>query len=341
MTEIQPTDNYDSPWKEALEAYFTECLTFFFPKVARDIDWRQGYQFLDKELQQVAPEAPTGRRTVDKLVQVWRKTGAPRWVLVHLEVQSQRDVDFAERMYVYNYRLFDHYHEQVASFAILGDESPTWRPTRYGYRLWECEVSLKFPVVKLLDYREQLDMLKQHPNPFAVVVLAHLYTQETRGQPKERYTLKWQLTRMLYERGYIKRDIQLLFRFIDWMMRLPPALKEQFRTQLIAYEEERKMTYVTETVRLFKEDGIQQGIQQGIQKKAREDVVEVLTLRFSDPHPAIVERIHAIDDTALLKALLSQAVLAESLEKFRQFMDESLSQTGQSENRSQAPGDGT
>jgi hypothetical protein len=58
----------DSPWKEALEVYFNECLAFFFPKAAIDIDWKHGYQFLDKELQQVAPEAPTGRRTVDKLV---------------------------------------------------------------------------------------------------------------------------------------------------------------------------------------------------------------------------------------------------------------------------------
>jgi hypothetical protein len=328
MTDTQPMDDYDSPWKEALEAYFTECLTFFFPEVAADIDWTMEYHFLDKELQQVTPDAATGRRTVDKLVEVWCKSGKSRWVLVHLEVQSQHDPDFAERMYMYNYRLFDHYHEQVASFAILGDESPTWRPTRYGYQLWECEVSLKFPVVKLWDYREQLDELKRHANPFAVVVLAHLYTQKTRGQPKERYTLKWQLTRMLYERGYTKRDIQLLFRFIDWVMRLPPVLKERFRTQLIAYEEEQKMTYVTETIQLSKEDGIQQGLQHS--------TLEVLTLRFSDPHPAIVERIHAIDDTALLKTLHRQAVLAESLEKFRQFMDETLAQTAQPEDPSAA-----
>jgi hypothetical protein len=332
MTDTQLTNDYDSPWKEALEAYFTECLAFFFPEVARDIDWTRGYQFLDKELQQVAPEAPTGQRTVDKLVQVWCKTGEPRWVLVHLEVQSQRDVDFAERMYMYNYRLFDRYHKQVASFAILGDTHPNWRPTSYGYRLWDCEVSLKFPVVKLMDYQKQLATLEQHSNPFAMVVLAHLYTQETRGQPEQRYALKWQLTRMLYERGYTKRDIQLLFRFIDWVMRLPPALKEQFRTQLIAYEEERKMTYVTETIQLSREDGVQQGVQQS----TREDVVEVLTLRFSDPHPAIVERIHAIDDTTLLKALHRQAVLAESLEKFRRFMEESLPQPAQPEDCSAA-----
>jgi hypothetical protein len=334
MTDPQSTDNYDSPWKEALEVYFTECLDFFFPQAAEDIDWTKGYRFLDKELQQIAPDALTGRRTVDKLVEVWRESGDVTWVLIHLEVQSQYEPDFAERMYVYNYRLFDRYHQQVASFAILGDEHPNWRPTHYGYSLWDCEISLTFPVVKLLDYRERIAALEQHRNPFAVVVLAHLHTQATRGKPEERYALKWRLTRMLYERGYTKRDVLLLYRFIDWVMRLPTELTEQFKTRVITYEEERKMAYMTQTYQLVKEEGleeglqagIQQGLQQGIQQKAREDVVDVLNIRFGIPAPAIIERINAIEDTEVLKTLHTQAVVAESFEEFRQFMEDLLSQ---------------
>jgi hypothetical protein len=325
VTDTQSTDKYDSPWKEALEVYFAECLAFFFPQAAADIDWSQEYRFLDKELQQIAPEAPTGRRTVDKLVEVWRKSGEATWVLIHLEVQSQYETDFAERMYVYNYRIFDRYHQQVASFAILGDERPNWRPTHYGYSLWDCEISLTFPVVKLLDYRERIAALERHRNPFAVVVLAHLHTQATRGKPEERYALKWRLTRMLYERGYTKRDVLLLYRFIDWVMRLPTELTEQFKTRVITYEEERKMAYMTQTYQLVKEEGIRQN--------AQEAVVDVLDIRFGAPEPAIIERVNAIDDTKMLKALHTQAVVAESLEKFRQFMDELLSQAARSEDQ--------
>ncbi len=50
---ITPTDEYDSPWKETIEAYFQECLEFFFPEVANDIDWSKKYTFLDKELQKI------------------------------------------------------------------------------------------------------------------------------------------------------------------------------------------------------------------------------------------------------------------------------------------------
>jgi len=39
--------DYDSPWKNALEAYFKECLHFFFPAMAEEVDWERGYLFLE------------------------------------------------------------------------------------------------------------------------------------------------------------------------------------------------------------------------------------------------------------------------------------------------------
>ena len=64
----QATDDYDSPWKRALETFFPDFLAFFFPDAHADIDWVEGYQFLDKELQQVARDAELGRRFADVLV---------------------------------------------------------------------------------------------------------------------------------------------------------------------------------------------------------------------------------------------------------------------------------
>jgi hypothetical protein len=81
-----------------------------------------GFEFLDKELQQVVRDAELGRRLADKLVKVWRIGGEEAWVLIHVEVQSQEETNFAERMYVYHYRIYDRYKRRVASIAILGDE---------------------------------------------------------------------------------------------------------------------------------------------------------------------------------------------------------------------------
>jgi hypothetical protein len=75
MSDEQNADaqsDYDSPWKEAIEVYFADCIAFFLPDAYAEIDWSRGYVFLDKELQRVVPDATVGRRLVDKLVQVWR-----------------------------------------------------------------------------------------------------------------------------------------------------------------------------------------------------------------------------------------------------------------------------
>lgn len=163
--------DYDSPWKEILEHYLPEFPAFFFPNIYAEVDWHLGYEFLEQELQQVVRDAETGARRVDKLVKVWRVGGNEFWVLIHLEVQGQKDTDFSERIYIYNYRIFDRFRQKMVSLAVLTDGNRKWRPYRYGYKLWGTEVLLKFASVKLLDYQDRWADLVLDPNPFAIVVM--------------------------------------------------------------------------------------------------------------------------------------------------------------------------
>ena len=55
---------------------------------------------------------------------------------MHIEVQSQAQEEFPERMYIYNYRIYDRYRKPVVSLAILADDRETWRPDRYREELW-------------------------------------------------------------------------------------------------------------------------------------------------------------------------------------------------------------
>lgn len=216
MTAPVENTDYDSSWKAILERYFPQFLEFFFPQIYAEIDWERGWEFLDKELQQVVRDAELGKRLVDKLVKVWRKDGTETFVLIHLEVQGQVDLRFAERMFEYHYRLRDRYNLPVVNLAVLADERQNWRPTHLEYSLWGCQVSFDFPVVKLLDYKSQLSTLEQCTNPFAVVVIAHLQAQATRQNPEDRLNWKLRLAKGLYERGYDREDILELFRFVDW-----------------------------------------------------------------------------------------------------------------------------
>jgi hypothetical protein len=165
MPRVTATDEQDSPWKEILEAYFEAFLAFFFPEAQAEIDWSREPVFLNQELHQLVRHAVLGPRAVDKLVRVWLRGGEEAWVLIHVEVQSHPDAGFAERMYVYNYRLFDRYHCRVASLAVLADERPSFRPAVFGYTLFGCEVSLHFPVRGLGLHR--LDDFRLPPLPLA------------------------------------------------------------------------------------------------------------------------------------------------------------------------------
>ncbi len=51
----------------------------------------------------------------------------------------------------------------------------------FGWQRWGCEVGIRFPSVKLLDYRPRCAELETSANPFAVVIQAHLKTQEPGG----------------------------------------------------------------------------------------------------------------------------------------------------------------
>ncbi|MGK7878314.1 MAG: transposase [Xenococcaceae cyanobacterium] len=316
MTE-QRTD-YDSPWKEIIEDYFPSFLQFFFPLAYAEIDWTQPYEFLDTELQQLEPDAEIGKRLVDKVAKVWLRGGEQAWVLVHVEVQGQYERQFAERMYTYNYRLFDRHKQQVISLAVLADEQKNWRPSSYGYELGGCRVRLEFPVAKLLDYEADWETLEQSTNPFGIIVMAHLKTKATHGNSENRLNWKLSLVRRLYERGYSREDILKLFRFIDWVMVLPEELAGGFKAEVRSYEEARRMRYVTSIERL--------AIKEGIVQNARENVIEILETRFGGVPSSMIEAINGIEDASLLKRLHKRAITIGSLEEFQQFLEQTMSE---------------
>ena len=73
-------DDYDSPWKEAIEHYFPEFMEFYFPEAFTEIDWSKEQVFLDQELHAVAQDAELGKRFVDKLVRVTLLNGDEKWI---------------------------------------------------------------------------------------------------------------------------------------------------------------------------------------------------------------------------------------------------------------------
>ncbi len=280
--------DYDSPWKDVLDLFFDSFMKLFFPFAHAQIDWPRGFEFLDKELQKITKDAAVGRRFVDKLVKVWLKTGQELWVLIHIEVQGTREEGFELRLYVYNFRIYDRFEAQVATFVILTDEDESWRPTEYRTELLGTEVRFKFSAAKLLDFRERWEELEQSDNPFAVVVQAHLTALETRGDE-------------------ISKQIVIgLYRFMDWVLWLPKELQAEFDDRISEYEEEHKMEYVTSIER--------RGIKKGRQEGSAGFALRVLHRRFGALDEATQAHIRALSLEQLEElsdALLGFAALSD------------------------------
>ena len=188
--------------------------------------------------------AALGRRWADALIGVTGRDGQEDWVLVHVEVQGVGKPDFAQRMFVYNYRLYDRHGRPVVSLAVLG-EPASGAFGEFGYQRWGCRMGLRFPVVSLSDWRARWAELDASANPFAVVTQAHLKAQETAGSDAARYRAKLTLIRSLYRRGYQRADILELLRFIDWVLTLPEGLEHQLWTEVQQFDEEKRMRYVS------------------------------------------------------------------------------------------------
>lgn len=340
MENIIASD-YDSGWKEAIEVYFEDFCLFFFPQIHKDIDFSRPIEFLDKELSTIVKDSEEKKRYADKLVKIYLKDGAEQWLLIHIEIQTYREKDFEKRLYVYNYRIFDRYGKETITLVILADENPEYKPEIYSVKRWGFEHTFKFPVIKLLDYRNNID-IEAAVNPFEIIVYAHLKTLETKNNYPSRLFWKLKLVKLLYKKGFSKEDILKLYRFIDWIMVLPEELTETFHQEMFKYKEERQMAFITTAERI----GIKKGIKMAEEKLKQlemqwkqsemqlkqsemqlkqylqETIQDLIEVKLQQPiAPDLKAKLLIIDNSQTLREIKNFVKRSSSVEEIRHFLE--------------------
>jgi hypothetical protein len=247
---------------------------------------------------------------VDVLAKVWLKNGERAAVLAHVEIQSQVDRTLPERIYLYQALLKAREGLEVGTLCILADPDLAWRPDRYEKEVLCNELSLKYPVVKLLDYRERWEELQRDPNPFAMVVMAHLKSLETKRSPKRRLHWKTELMIMMHDGRHSEEEIGYLARFMDLVMPLPDPLQNEYLIEVVKCEEKTAMQVITQTERL----AIERGMKQGIEQTAREMVLDALQGRFPDAPMALRARVSELSDVGVLRSLHNAILVANSVQ---------------------------
>ncbi len=314
----------DSFWKKVLEELFADFLKFFFPDIHKDIDFSKGYQFLDKEFQKISKESKTGRKIVDKLVKVFLKDGQEKWLLIHIEIQAQREKEFARRMFTYNYRIFDRYQKETISLALLTDRDARYRPNEFRIKRWGFECLFKFPLVKIIDYIDyEFDKDK---NPFSLLVQAFLATMETQGDDLSRYRWKREFILQMQKSGLSNETLFRIHKFIEWIMVLPEALDKQLYHEIKQLEEPEEMSVFTIAEREGMKKGRKEGLKQGMEKGqviGLQNAIEILMeAKFGRVEPSFRSKLTKINSFKKLKDILFELQKSVDFPEFRKRLAE-------------------
>jgi hypothetical protein len=257
----------DILWKSILEDIFDDFLRFFFPNADGLFDLERGFEYLDKELEQLFPPEDNtyAPRYVDKLVKVYCRSGMEAWLLVHIEVQGYRDESFADRMFTYYYRIWDKYRRPVTAFAILTDECMHFLPDQFEQACLGTSLCFRFNSFKVMDQSE--DELAINDNPFAQVVLAtRIALIGKRVSVDKLYRLKIDLAKRLLNRKIPKWKIGRLMIFLQFYVRLgSEELDREFDLEIdrAVVKNEIPMTFEETILMIVKEEGLEQGLAKG------------------------------------------------------------------------------
>lgn len=312
----------DPVWKEALDAYLAGFLEYLCPATHALGDWSVPPEALDAELQKLLREAEVGKVLADRLYRVKRKDGpGDLFLLIHVEVQNDRDHHFARRMWEYHYRIYDAHGQHPVALALLGDTAPDWRPAAYEFQAGDTRLTYAFASVKLWDWRDRIDELEAMPNPFAMVVLAHLQCQLNRKDEARRFEWKRRLARLLYDKGYHSDDFRRLFKVIDSLLQLPAELDRRIVLEMSSWDKEKNMPLISPFEIRVKEEGRQEGLQEGRQKGRQELLsdlaAEMATDKFGEAGRRFAETDLAAADAATLKKVVKAVSAAVTLDDLR------------------------
>jgi hypothetical protein len=216
---------YDKNWKAIVTAFSKPFIEFFFPVISKDIDWDFPPEFLEEELHN-AKDLPKTKRILDKLIKVRLKNGKIKWLFIHIEFQTSSGKAICLRMYDYYQIIRERYGKDIVALVIFTGKNAPKINDKYTYKNYDTSITYVFSSYIIANQSET--ELIANPNPFALVVLANLYSLQSIGDDEKRYNFKEKLYELGKERGFSIADISKLHIFVIEIMKLPKNLVKKF-----------------------------------------------------------------------------------------------------------------
>ena len=304
--------NHDQIFKTLIKEFFEDFMMLFLSDVGSEIDFKQ-VEFLDQEF---FTDINHGRKKLlDLVAKVKLLNGNEEYILIHTEFESRKpdSKEFPQRMFKYFCQLFLRFGKPIIPIVIFTDDHK-WRtmvPDRFSLEFKGKEyLKYCYHSIKLKHYNWR-DFLNHH-NPLAYALMSKMDYSRS-----ERVRLKADFLRLILQAKINPARQSILVDFVENYVRLNSKEQQQFEATVKTEDFQEVIKMMTVYEARGREQGMQQGMQQGKVETAKQAVIEVLELKFSQIPYLIREKINYCDDLITLKNLHRQAVLITSIDKLK------------------------
>lgn len=321
----------DQFMKELSVDYLPRIMELFFPDEAEYCDFERRKD-LNKELY---TESPKGEeRFVDMLQEVPYKHPLQSLLLIHVESQQQKKVDFPARMLGYqsmiylreiererknlfSYAEFTEWQNEklLLSFAFCNykDDEPISRK-EYKVGSPQTYLSCGYTTINLpmLSAKEYLE--KDNPVVCALAVFMD-------GNGISAAELKAGCYRKLlsYRESLTGRQIDLIIYALETYLTLTEDEKEVYQRLISEVYPEVNKLIINPLVEQGRQQGLEQGRQQGEEngftRGIQKSIQQILSSRFRELPGDLQKKISSLTDVQKLQALLDACLKVESLEE--------------------------
>ena len=258
--------DYDGWWKDVIECYWPDFLSWALPELYRNADLTKKPEFLSKELRDTI-HLPDGEDHnsayfVDELVKIHMKDGGEEWVLLHIEIQGPGGEDISFRMVVYCCLIFGHYRRMPIGLAILTAPRPSEQIGVYEAGKYGARLKYQYNHIEVFNLDDE--ELLSSDNPFRIALYAAKKAVLCKNEEQQKLTYLRKLTRLLFERGFTDRERRDVLLFIARVINLKDkALRKEYLEDLrnLKGEGGNKMTFIEE---YFRNEALAEGRNEGL-----------------------------------------------------------------------------
>jgi len=244
---FENVNHYDRAWKAVLPIIIKDIIEYFSFSLFESIDWAQGIEDAKEELDVLYYFSSAQDRIADAVFKVILKQpvdekvihissfgkmiciGNVAYIILHIEVQNQKTLDFGLRMHQMQYRLLDRYEAPIYSLALTSFYTKDIE--NFSYKVAETEIGCKFRCVNLLYFnteegQKELAQMKSAQKLLPFIIEVHLFLfysdkDEEKEVSEEKMNLKLE---SLYEEfasyRFTKEEKQAFFMYLGELFRL-------------------------------------------------------------------------------------------------------------------------